>query len=84
MNNPKNNTQEVLLTLIKFGRVSIQDFGYLCGFRTRVSELVKKHGLNLESVSKTAKNRFGNTYTYVEHRLPLSEKNKAIKLYNQL
>lgn len=84
MKNPKNNTQEVLLTLINFGKVSIFDFPYLSGFRTRISELNLKYNINLEAVSKTQKNRFGNTFTYVEHRLPISEKNKAIQLYNSL
>lgn len=81
---PENNTQEVLLTLIHFGKVSLFDFPYLAGFRTRISELKNKLGLQLETVTKTNKNRWGNTYTYHEHILPDGERNKAINIYNQI
>ena len=84
MKNPKNNTQEVLLILINSGKVSIFDFPWLSGFRTRVSEIKNNYNLNLEAVNKTGKNRFGNTYTYVEHRLPKSEVKKAIQIYNSI
>ena len=84
MKKPKNNKQEVLLTLIDSGKVSIFDYPHLSGFRTRISELVRKHDIKLESVSKSKKNRFGNTFTYTEHRLPATEKNKAIQVYNSL
>lgn len=84
MKNPKNNTQEILLTLIQAGKVSIMDYSYLSGFRTRISELCREYGLYLEPKRKTGKNRFGNTYTYVEHQLPLTERQKAIEIYNSL
>lgn len=37
--NPKTQYQEVLLGLIQKDKVSYEDFAYLQGFRTRISEL---------------------------------------------
>ena len=34
---PKTNNQEVLLTLILQGTVSIFDYAYMSGFRTRIA-----------------------------------------------
>jgi hypothetical protein len=84
LKNPKTNTQEILLTLIQKGKVSIMDFGYLCGFRTRISEIKNELNIGLETVHKSSKNRFGNNFTYSEHILPKSEIKNAIKLYNKL
>lgn len=81
---PRTSEQEVLLTLITQGYVSIFDFSYLSGFRTRVSQLQTIHGLLLDRVTDTRCNKFGNTYTYAIHKLPISEKEKAINLYNKL
>ena len=50
---PTTSTQEVLLTLILQGSVSIFDFPYLSGFRTRVSNLCLNYGLNLERITST-------------------------------
>lgn len=80
---PKSNTQEVLLTLITKGHVSIFDYPYLSGFRTRVSELILVHGLNLEKKQSERSNKFGNNYRYTIHFLPESEKEKAISLYHK-
>lgn len=81
---PKTSEQEVLLTLITQGHVSIFDFSYLSGFRTRVSELQSNYGLNLDRVTDTRCNKFGNSYTYAIHKLPASEKEKAVELYHKL
>jgi len=81
---PKTSEQEVLLTLILKGHVSIFDFPYLSGYRTRVSQLQLVHGLKLDRVTDTRCNKFGNTYTYAIHKLPQSEKEKTIELYNKL
>lgn len=81
---PKTSEQEVLLTLIIQGHVSIFDFPYLSGFRTRVSDLQIKHSLFLERVMDSRCNKFSNSYSYAIHRLPSSEKEKAIELYNKL
>lgn len=81
---PKTSEQEVLLTLILQGYVSIFDFPYLSGFRTRVSQLQLIHGLKLNTVMDKRCNKYGNTYVYAIHKLPESEKEKAINLYNKL
>lgn len=81
---PKTSEQEVLLTLILQGYVSIFDFQYLSGFRTRVSQLQTKHGLFLERVTDTRCNKFGNKYRYAIHKLPSNQINDAIKLYYKI
>jgi len=81
---PRTSEQEVLLTLITQGYVSIFDFSYLSGFRTRVSQLQTVHGLSLDRVLDKRHNKFGNVYSYAIHKLPESEKEKAINLYNKL
>ena len=81
---PKTSEQEVLLTLITQGHVSIFDFPYLSGFRTRVSELQTRHYLFLERTIDKRFNKFGNIFTYAIHKLPENEREKAITLYNKL
>lgn len=81
---PKTNIQEVLYTLIKKSRVSIFDFPYLSGYRTRVSELVLKHNLSLDRITSKRNNKFGNSYIYAIHRLPKQSKQNAIELYLEL
>lgn len=81
---PKTSTQEVLLTLITQGNVSIFDFPYLSGFRTRISNLKLDYNLDIQTEKKTKENKFKNTYTYAYHTLPETEKQKAIDLYNEL
>ena len=79
---PKTNTEEILLTLINTGSVSIMEFPWLSGFRTRISELNRLIKLTTERKTKT--NKFGNTFTYVIHRLPNEEIGKAKELYLKL
>ena len=79
---PKNNTQEILLTLINTGSVSIMEFPWLSGFRTRVSEL--KRVLNLDCERKTKTNKFGNNFTYVIHKLKESDLEHARNIYLKL
>jgi len=81
---PKSNIQEVLLTLILQGSVSIFDFPTLSGFRTRVSNLGKKYNLKLETQMIKRNNKFGNPYRYALHKLPADEKEKAIEIYNKM
>ncbi len=81
---PNTNTQEILLTLILNSEVSIFTFPYLSGFRTRVSELVLTHKLELEKEMKSDQNKFGNTYSYALHKLPEDKKGFAIELYLKL
>ena len=49
MTQPKTTTAEVLQTLILKGDASIEDFPYLSGFRTRISNLVLIYKLKLKS-----------------------------------
>lgn len=79
---PGSNRQEVLYTLIKNGKVSIQDFPKLSGFRTRVSELRLDFGLILEPISAKGKNKFGRTITFIEHHLLEDHIEDAIAIYN--
>ena len=81
---PKSNTQEVLLTLILQGEVSIMDFPYLSGFRTRVSEIRNKYGLRLTQKMVLKKNKYGNTFSYANHILNDNNKQKAIELYKEM
>ena len=81
---PITNVQEVLYTLISQGNVSFIDFSYLQGFRTRVSNLKALYGLKLNIENKEGKNKFGRTYKYHLHVLPLEEKQNAIDLYFEL
>jgi len=81
---PRTNTQEVLFELINEGKTSIFSFPYLSGFRTRISELQITHGLKLERIMETRNNKFSNPFTFANHILPESEKEKAIALYNKL
>ena len=84
MKRPKTVIQEILLNLIENGEVSIMDFPYLSGYRTRVSDLVLKHGLELKKIRKTKVNKYNNPYSYVVSILPKNQKAKAINLYNEL
>lgn len=81
---PKTNIQEILLTLITYGDVSIKDFPYLSGYRTRVSELENKHGLQLYTENHTGVNKFGNSYTFVKHCLHITMIKDAVSLYKKL
>lgn len=81
---PTTNIEEVLLTLITQGHVSIFDFPVLSGFRTRISELCRKYSIKLETQMIERNNKFGNRYKYGLHRLPEEEKEKAIALYKKL
>ena len=81
---PKTNLQEVLITLILKGNVTLFDPSYMAGFRTRVSNLVLDYGLNLETTKAQRCNKFGNSYTYHIHKLPADQKDKAISIYNKM
>lgn len=53
---PKTTEQEILLHLIENGKVSIFDFPYLSGFRTRISNLKAKF-VPIESSKLTSINK---------------------------
>ena len=82
MNTPKTSTQDVLYTLIAEGSVSIMEFAYLSGFRTRISNLKLKYGLKLRTEMQKGMNKFGRVYKY--HRHYIIDKEQAIKIYNKM
>ena len=81
---PKTATQEVLLSLILQGSVSIFDFAWMSGFRTRISNLKLVYNLNIDTEKLKKINKFGNHYTYCKHNLPDGEKQNAIDLYLEI
>lgn len=81
---PKSNLAEVLLTLIQDGNVSIKDYGWMCGFRTRCSDLNLKYGLKLDTKPMTDTNKHGREFRYNIHILPESQIEYAIELYNKI
>ena len=85
MKKPKTQKQEILHDLINEGSCSIEKFFYMCGFRTRISELKLKHGLTIDSsIKANGKSKHGNVYTFHIHKLLEKDKEKAIEIYNQL
>ena len=78
---PKTTEQEILLHLIENGKVSIFDFPYLSGFRTRISNL-KKKGVEIESELIKGVNKYGNKYLFALHSI--IDKNTAVSIYENL
>lgn len=78
---PKTNKQEILYEAIYKGNVSLVDFPYLSGFRTRVSEL-RKEGVNFRKEKIEKRNKFGRIIRYQKHILTDPEKAKSI--YNRM
>lgn len=84
MQKPNNDKAEILKFAISKGGVSMKDFGWIQGFRTRISELRELFpNLFLPAIKANDKNRRKQTFTYHYHALNLS-KEKAIKIYNQI
>lgn len=81
---PNTATQEVLYELITNRKTSIETFFWMCGFRTRISELVNKFGISIFSTPETKQNKFGRSYTYKVHNLSNDNRQKAIDLYFEL
>jgi len=84
MKKPVSQISEVLFELIRKRKVSFHNFNYMQGYRTRISELSCKHGLNLKTTLVSDANKFGNPYNYAVHSLPETQRNKAIRLYDKL
>lgn len=79
---PRTNIQEVLFEMISSGEVSIMDFPYLSGFRTRVSELRRKYGVEIKTINREGINKFGNKYNYAVHS-PI-DFNHALDVYKEM
>ena len=81
---PKTNKAEILYTLIEKGSVSIKDFPYLSGFRTRISELINDDQIPLSHTTLSDTNKFGNSYYYKSHILSAQDKDLAIERYKSI
>ena len=81
---PKTNEQEVLYELITCGNASIDTFGYMCGFRTRISEIKERYRLPLISHPCRKQNKYGNYYTYHIHFLRKKDFELAKNIYKKM
>lgn len=81
---PKTLQLEVLYHLLKFGETSIENFSWMPGFRTRISELTNKYGIMMHKVVKKGITKHKNVYTYHVHSIREDNKEKAEKLYLEL
>ena len=81
---PTNTQAEVLFVLIKKGSVSIKEFSWMEGFRTRVSELVLDYSIPLLKTNESGINKHGNTFTYKRHSLPLDKVDFALSVYDKI
>jgi len=82
MKKPTTNNQEVLFVAIKNGNVSLKDFPYLSGFRTRVSNLKLIYGIEFKEELISQINKFGRKINIVNHILVDIEKAKSC--YNKM
>lgn len=83
---PKPNTdnQEVLFKAIQKGYVDCIMFGWMSGFRTRVSNL-RKMGVKFIPERITKKNRHGHNITFVRHKLKDQRaKDHALGIYLEM
>jgi len=79
---PNSSITEVLYELLTCKKVSNANLPYMWGFRARISDLIIKHGIELNSTMVSAKNKFGRNYTYVSHEL--LNKKHALIIYKKL
>ena len=84
LNKPKTAIQEVLYELITHGNASIDEFYWMCGFRTRISNLKLKYGVKITSETAYNTNKYGRVYAYQKHYLLLDDELKAIEVYNKM
>ena len=54
------------------------------GFRSRISDLILKHGLNIRFIMRPFINQFGRKSEYRRHFLLSSDKAEAVELYNKI
>lgn len=79
---PNSDKATILYHLIKYGSVSMKTFSWMEGYRTRVSELKRKHEIALNDKLEKTTNRFGRGMHYYEHHLV--NKDHAIKVYEKI
>ena len=81
---PTTTIQEVLYEMIARGSVSIVQFPYLSGFRTRLSNLKIKYKLPFDNIIKVGKNKWGREYDYTVHVLKNENIELAKSIYNEM
>jgi len=81
MEKPKNTKAEILFTAIENGSVSIMDFPYLSGFRTRISEINSMQRV-FNTKMKKGVNKYGRVYNYAVHYIENTE--ASIDLYGKI
>lgn len=81
---PKSLQLEVLYHLLTVGETSIENFYWMAGFRTRISELTNNYGILLTKESRKKFSKYKNVYTYHVHTIRDESREKAIKLYLEL
>lgn len=79
----RNQLAAVLKALIENKNVSERDTVFN-GFRSRISELRRKHELNIGYITEDFVNQFNHSSTFRRHYLLPGEKEKAIEIYNQI
>ena len=77
---PTSIKAHILKELIQGRPISERDTSFN-SFRARLSDLVKKHQLDIRFTWIKFKNAFGHPGMYREHYLPPEEKEKAIEEY---
>jgi hypothetical protein len=80
---PTNQAADILKALIESNGVSELTKKYN-GFRSRISELKNKFGLNIRYVEKEFTNRFGRKSKYREHFLRNADKKEAERVYREI
>jgi hypothetical protein len=81
---PLNTRAEVLSALIKNGSVSIKEFSWMEGFRTRVSELCLKYAIPILKTTESGTNKHGNPYWYKRHSLSSENIEFALSVYKKI
>ena len=78
---PLTTKAYILHSLLNKKSVSEQDF-VMNSFRARISDLIKKNGVDVKNRWVTFINVFGHKSQYKEHYLEKAEEPNAIKVYN--
>ncbi len=81
---PLTTKAEVLSALIINGSVTMKEFSWMEGFRTRVSEIIKKHSIPLLKTTEEGTNKHGNTIRYKKHSLPPDKLELALSVYEKI
>lgn len=82
LSKPNSDKATILYHLITKGTVSMKTFSWMEGYRTRVSELRKKHQIEMADRLEKTKNRFGREMYYYAH--DLLNKPHVIEVYKKI